>query len=119
MKRAFSVSTMAMTNALLIRPFVPVMTGLPIHHCYGKLLPHARSHDFARVQRGEIVPSVKGLATIYDKDILIDCISQLTLIFPNAHMHLGHRGIFRLASDFWPADGCSAGCGCACVAVTI
>src|ERR1700682_575864 len=25
----------------------------------------------------EIVPSVKGLATIYDKDILIYCISQL------------------------------------------
>ena len=25
----------------------------------------------------EVVPSVKGLATIYDKDILIYCISQL------------------------------------------
>jgi hypothetical protein len=25
----------------------------------------------------QIVPSVKGLATIYDKDILISCISQL------------------------------------------
>jgi len=25
----------------------------------------------------EIVPSVKGLATIYDKDVLIYCISQI------------------------------------------
>ena len=46
----------------------------------------------------QIVPSVKGLATIYDKDILIYCISQLiakmkTGAEPNRTLHIKARDL--------------------------